>query len=69
LSFSNLAAPVTASCSKLGNILKSQKKLLKHKTVYSDRLGQLGIELYFTYFGAEVDFILENMPFVSENIL
>jgi hypothetical protein len=69
VSFSNLAALNTAFCSKLGTLLKSQNNFLKHKAFYRDRLRQLGIELYFRYFGVEVDFIPEHMPFASENIL
>jgi hypothetical protein len=68
LSFSNLAAPVTA-CSKLWNLLKSQNKFLKHKAFYSDRLRHVGIERYFQYFEVQVDFIPEQMPFASESII
>jgi len=58
LNFSNLAAPLTACCSKLGTLLKSQNKFLKHKAFYSDRLRYVGIELYFQYFEVEVDLSL-----------
>jgi hypothetical protein len=69
LSFSNLAAPITACYSKLGTLLKSQDKFLKHKAFYSDRLRHVGTELYFQYFEVEVDFVPDNMPFASEYIL
>ena len=44
LSFSNLAAPITACCKKLGIILKSQNKFLKHKAFYSDRLRNVKVK-------------------------